>query len=119
MTYKYSIPESVFTASDNPTSQAISTTYIEPTGSRVQIDFEEVSGCAFNFSGDTEESPPDSFYQNIAAMFVIEELDKKHLRMMFRSYSSTTTVNLHRSTQWDGATNADVYLNPTCVCVEV
>ena len=158
MTYKINKP-AIFQREDNPTSQAISTTYIEPTKSRVNIQFsgdtakvyykyscyayqtstdatflhvklqksndnfssdiEEIDGCNFNFSGDTAESPPDEIYSTFNAMFVIEDLDKRYLRLMIRAYSSTTTANLHRSTQWDGQTNADVYYNPSCIGIEL
>ena len=159
MTYKHSQPASVFSVTNNPSAQSVSTTYIEPTGSRVEIDFsgstakiyykycvyayqsgsdapllhfklqksndnfasdiEDVSGCLFNYSGDTEENPPDSQYKSVVAMFVVENLNKKHLRMLVRSYSASRSVSLHRSTQWDGATSADVYFNPSCICFEV
>lgn len=158
MTYNMNKP-TIFQREDNPTTQAISTTYVEPVKSRVHVgfsgstakiyykyscyayqtgtiplmlhvklqksndnfssDIEDVDGCNFNFSGDTAESPANTFYSAFNAMFVIENLDKRYLRLMVRSYNSSTTSNLHRSTQWDGQTNADVYYNPSCIAMEV
>ena len=158
MSYKVN-KTSIFKYENNPSSQSVSTTYIEPTGSRVHLkfsgnsakiyyeysfyayqassspiflhiklqksndnfasDIEDVSGANFNFSGDTEESPPDDQYQSITPMFVIDSCDKRYLRILVRSYSTTTAATLHRSTQWDGSTSADVYYNPSCIALEV
>ena len=149
----------IFQTEDDPLSQSVSTTYLEPTGSRVKLrfsgstaniyykysfyayqastspfflhcklqksndnfvsDIEDVAGCHFNFSGDTEESPSDDQYQSINAMFIISACDKRHLRLFVRSYSADTAATLHRSTQWDGSTSADVYYNPSCIAMEV
>lgn len=158
MSYKVN-KTSIFQTEDNPSSQSVSTSYIEPTGSRAHLNFsgnsakiyyeysfyayqastspiflhiklqksndnftsdiEDIAGCNFNFSGDTEESPPDDQYQSITPMFVIESCDKRYLRLVVRSYSATTAATLHRSTQWDGSTSADVHYNPSLIVVEV
>tara|TARA_R100000278_G_scaffold69867_1_gene55371 strand:+ start:164 stop:640 length:477 start_codon:yes stop_codon:yes gene_type:complete len=150
---------SSFTTSSNPTAQSISTTYIEPTGSRVRLDFaattanvyykysfyvaqastdpfflhcklqksndnfssdiEDISGLAFNFSGDVEAGTNDTLDQTVNAMFVITGLDKRHVRLMVRSYSTATAASLHRSSNWDASTSADVYYNPSLIAIEL
>ena len=157
MSYLVKKPAS-FTSSDNPAAQAISTTYVEPTGSRAKIGFtnataniyykysfyasqsstspiylhcklqksndnftsdvEDISGLAFNFSGDTEASS-DTLYQTINAMFIVEDLNKRYLRMVVRSYSTATAASLHRSSNWDTSTTADVYYNPSLIAIEL
>lgn len=150
--------QSVFTRTDNPSSQSISTSYTAITGSTGQIklsrstinvlykfsfyvynsdaashflhvklqksndnfssDINDISGCQINLSGDTQESN-DKKYEAYFPMFIVENLDKEYLRLVVRSYSTSSEATLHRSTQWDGSTSADVYFNPTLTIVEI
>jgi len=150
-------------STNNPTSQTITTSWSELTGSRCNLSFKEntanilykysfytyniytnsnnykktfihvklqksndnfssnivdLPGCQFNFSGDTEQND-DFFYKSCSPFFIVENLDSNYLRLVARSYSSANDTKLHRSTFWDGATNADVYYNPTLLVAEL
>ena len=52
-------------------------------------------------------------------MFIINNLDKQHIRLMVRSYSADTAATLHRSENWDSSTTDDVYYNPSLIAVEL
>lgn len=144
--------------STTPTSQAISTTYTEVTGSKVQVkiksstnewlykfsfysystdagalflharvessnddfasDTQTIAGAQTNISGDTAHAN-DKFYQAHTVMFILPNLDREYLRLSVRSFSASTECNLHRSTQFDGSTSADVCYNPSLTIVEL
>ena len=54
----------------------------------------DVSGCKFNYSGDTTEAV-DYHYKVCNPFFVVQNLDARYLRVVARSYSTGNDATLH------------------------
>ena len=147
----------------NPTTQYISTTYEELSGSKCEIksinpdpdlvykytfnswpdksaspeiynfhinvklqksndnfssDINDITGYNFSISGDTNSSS-DRYMQTVHCFFIVEDFDSSHLRVVARSYSTTTKAQLHRNNSFDGSTNLDLKTHPTLIVAEV
>lgn len=147
-----------FEVDENPSSQTISTTYVEVSGSKCEIEavsssvtllykfsflassvssayflhvklqksndnfssnIEDISGCMFNISGDTKNTSDDMF-KTCSPFFVLENFNYKYLRLVIRSYSTSTTARLHTVSQYDGANpSTNIYYNTSQIVMEV
>lgn len=79
----------------------------------------DIPGCEFNFSGDTQQQ--DSFFSVCSPFFIIENLDRKYLRIVVRAYSTANDSILHRTEYWTGGTDGvpNIYYNPTLIVGEI
>ena len=91
---------------------------VESSNDNFSSDIQTISGAQANISGDTVVNN-DKYYQSHTLMFILPSLDREYLRLRVRSFSSDTECNLHRSTQFDGSTSADVYYNPSLIILEL
>lgn len=145
----------------NASSQEISTTYTEITGSKCAVsasstspdlyyscnfligpwttastpsflhiklqesndnfvsDVSDVSGCQLNASGDTTEAL-DIYRLAIRPVFIVSGFTKTHLRLVARSYSTSTKARLHLTTSYPPDPPGSSY-NFYCsrICVEL
>lgn len=78
----------------------------------------DVPGCMHNFSGDTQEAN-NYFYMVCSTFFIVEDLDSKYLRLVTRSYSSSTRTELHRTNYWNGSGGQTEYFSPKLIVGEL
>tara|TARA_B100000212_G_scaffold110904_2_gene82515 strand:+ start:15975 stop:16463 length:489 start_codon:yes stop_codon:yes gene_type:complete len=147
----------------NPSTQNISTSYVELTGSKCEIksvnpnptlvykytfytmvdltdypnskkphlniklqksndnfssNIVDVVGQNFSISGDTYNDS-EAYYKASSCFFIVEDFDSQFLRVVARSYSSTTKSQLHTSEHYDGSTSSNVKYNPSLLVIEV
>ena len=148
---------------DDPSTQYISTTYTELTGSKCEIksinpspdlvykytfhawpdksaspaiynfhlniklqksndnfssNIVDVTGHNFSISGDTYVTS-DRYMKTIHCFFIVEDFDSSHLRVVARSFSTTTKAQLHRNNSFDCSTNLDLKTHPNLIVAEV
>ena len=77
----------------------------------------DIPGCHHNFSGDTLQTQ-NFFYMSCSTFFIVENLDSKYLRLVARSYSSSTRTDLHRTEYYNGTTQTE-YFSPKLVIAEL
>lgn len=90
---------------------------LQKSNDNFSSNIEDVSGCNFNASGDTQENS-DYHYLTYAPTFILENLDSNYLRLVARSYSTSNEAHLHRSYIYDGSNSNEVYFNTTLLVVE-
>ena len=146
----------------NPSTQYISTTYTELTGSKCEVksinpsptlmykytfytmvdwvdypnsykphlniklqksndnfssNIVDVTGQNFSIAGDTYDNN-EAYYKSSTCFFIVEDFDSSHLRVVARSFSTTTEAQLHTNEHYDGTTS-NVKYNPTLIVAEV
>lgn len=79
----------------------------------------DMSGYKLTLAGETLQSN-DYHRGTFSIFFVIENFDSKYLRLVGRPYNSAFNgMKLHRSSDWENSSSADVYYNPTLMVIEV
>ena len=77
----------------------------------------DVSGCKFNYSGDTTEAN-DYHYKSCNPFFVVQDLDARYLRIVARSYATGNDAILHHVNAYAGSHPVDLDYYPSLVVVE-
>jgi hypothetical protein len=91
---------------------------LQKSNDNFSSDIEDIQGCQMNISGN-ELVSGEKLYTVVNLMFIAQNLNKSYLRACVRSYSSSNKATLHRSTQFDGSTSADVYFNVNLFSMEL
>tara|TARA_S200000501_G_C20738414_1_gene706224 strand:- start:347 stop:829 length:483 start_codon:yes stop_codon:yes gene_type:complete len=79
----------------------------------------DMSGYQVSFCGETSQAN-DYHRLTCPIFFVIDNFDLNYLRLVGRPYNTNSNgLKLHRSTDWDNSSSADVYYNPTLMVFEV
>ena len=79
----------------------------------------DIDETRHNVSGDTVENR-DYYYITHSPMFIIESFGSStHIRLVARSYSTATEVDLHRARQFDGNNSSEVYYDTSLIVAEI
>ena len=81
----------------------------------------DIPNCMFNISADTHEnSVRDVLWKTCTPMFILENFDSKYLRLVARSYSTSSKSRLHTAYHYDGQANvSNIYYNPSLTVMEL
>ena len=91
---------------------------LQKSNDNFNLNIVDVTGQNFSISGDTYNTS-DAYYKCSTCFFIIDDFDSSHLRVVARSYSTTTKAQLHASPHYDGVTNSSAKYNPSLIVAEV
>ena len=91
---------------------------LQKSNDNFSSNIEDIPGCMINISGDTK-NPSDDMFKTCSPFFVLENFDSKYLRLVVRSYSTSTTARLHTVNKYDGGTPSNIYFNTSLIVMEI
>tara|TARA_Y100000592_G_scaffold38385_1_gene60796 strand:- start:18027 stop:18509 length:483 start_codon:yes stop_codon:yes gene_type:complete len=92
---------------------------LQKSNDNFSSNIEDMEGYKVSFCGDNSQAN-DYHRLTCPIFFVIENFNYNYLRLICRPYKNNyNDIKLHRSTDWDNSTSADIYYNPTLIVFEV
>ena len=91
---------------------------LQKSNDNFSSNIEDIPGCMLNISGDTKNTSDDMF-KTCSPFFILENFNYKNLRLVVRSYSTSTTARLHTVDNYDGGTPSNIYFNTSLIVMEI